>query len=100
MYVIAFRYAVDADRAAAFERTYRGDGVWARFFATGAGYLGTDLLRSEGGDYLLLDRWESAAAYEALLAANRAEYDRRGREAEALYAREERLGAYEPVGPV
>ena len=100
MYVVAFRYAVGADRAAAFERTYRGDGAWARFFATGAGYLGTELLRAEGGDYLLLDRWDSAAAYEAFLAANREEYERRGRETAALYEGEERVGAFDLVGPV
>ena len=100
MYVIAFRYGVGAAQAAAFERTYRGDGAWARFFAPGAGYLGTDLLRAEDGDYLLLDRWESAAAYDAFLAANREEYERRSREAAALWEREERLGAYDLVAPL
>jgi heme-degrading monooxygenase HmoA len=100
MYVIAFRYGVGSDTVAEFERTYRGDGVWARFFATGEGYLGTELLRAQGGDYLLLDRWDTAAAYEAFLAANREEYDRRNREAAALWEREERLGAYDLVAPV
>ena len=94
MFCAVFRYEV-ADREA-FERVYGPDGEWARFFAAGEGYLGTELLRSAEG-YLLIDRWTSPAAYEFFLAAHAAEYVRRGAEAESLYVREERVGRYEAV---
>src|SRR3954471_23384691 len=99
MHVIAFRYSVGDEHIARFERAYGGEGDWARFFATAEGYLGTELLRSQGGEYLLLDRRDSASSFEAFIARRGAEYERRSHEARALYEREQRLGAVELVGP-
>jgi heme-degrading monooxygenase HmoA len=97
MHAIAFRYAVEPDQAERFERTYGPDGDWARFFASAAGYLGTELLRADPGVYLLLDRWESAQSFDAFMAGHGAEYERRSRETSGLYGREDRLGAFELV---
>jgi heme-degrading monooxygenase HmoA len=98
-FAAVFEYAIEAEGAAAFEAAYGPDGDWARFFRTGDGYLGTDLWRAAGGRYLLVDRWESAAAYEAFLAANRDEYRRRSTTAESLYRAERELGRFGLVHP-
>jgi heme-degrading monooxygenase HmoA len=97
MHVIAYRYRVTPEQVADFERVYGSAGDWARFFAAGEGYLGTDLLRSKDGDYLLLDRWEAASRFEAFLAVHGEEYKARNREAQALWSYEERLGAFDAM---
>jgi heme-degrading monooxygenase HmoA len=99
-YVVAFRYSVAEGGEEAFERAYGPEGQWAGFFAGAEGYLGTELHRDveEAGRYLLLDRWTEEGRYCAFLAARREEYERRGRAAEALYAAEDRLGAFVAVG--
>jgi heme-degrading monooxygenase HmoA len=81
----------------AFEDVYGPEGEWARFFALGDGYLGTELLRSPEGAYLVIDRWASRSAYETFLAAHREEYERRSAATERLYVREERVGAFDVV---
>jgi len=96
-FAAVFLYEVDNAGRAAFEAVYGSDGEWARFFATGAGYLGTELLRS-GDRYLLIDRWGSRAAYEAFLAEHADEYARRNEEATSLWGREEVLGRFEDAG--
>jgi len=45
----------------------------------------------------VLDRWESADAYNAFLAANQAEYLRRSDEARFHYIQELRFGTFENV---
>ncbi len=99
MYVILYEYRVDGDRQA-FERVYRGDGEWASFFASAAGYRGTELLQSAGEPdrYVLADRWTSADAFEAFRAERAEEYDARSRRTSTLYRQEVLLGAFETVG--
>ena len=81
----------------AFESAYGPEGDWAQFFATGDGYLGTELLRDleEPGRYLVVDRWETAEAYNAFIAARSAEYMRRSDEMASLYVQELRLGSFD-----
>ena len=69
-------------------------GEWARYFHGADGYRGTELLRATGSgglSYLVIDRWESAAAYERFLAEHEEEYGRRNRAAGRLYRRCERM---------
>ncbi len=97
MLALVFSYDVrDVDE---FERVYRQDGEWARFFRAGPGYIGTELLRDVElpGRYLVVDRWESREAYNAFVEANRAEYMRRVDETAFLYEQELRLGTFENV---
>lgn len=68
---------------------------WARYFAPGEGYLGTEMLRSADGRYLVIDRWRSAADYDAFLGANADEYGARNRGATRLWLRERALGRFE-----
>jgi len=95
-----FRYEVEPAGAQAFEAVYGPDGTWARFFARGEGYAGTELWRGSDGRYLVIDRWSSEAAYEAFLDAHGDEYRRRSDAAERLYLSEEPLGRYHATEPM
>ena len=96
---VAFLWAfeVAAERARDFERVYGPDGDWARLFARAPGYLGTELLKDtlRSGRYLTIDRWSSAAAFDAFKQEWKAEYDALDRACEALTASETPLGAFE-----
>jgi heme-degrading monooxygenase HmoA len=97
MIALVFRYeARDGD---AFEAAYGPEGEWAQFFREGRGYIGTELLRDveEPDRYLVVDRWESADAYNAFLAEHGAEYMRRADDAQFLHVQELRFGTFENV---
>jgi heme-degrading monooxygenase HmoA len=94
---LVFRYeARDADQ---FERVYGPEGDWAQFFRLGRGYIGSELLRDleEPERYLVVDRWESADAYNAFLAEHEDEYLRRSEESRLHYVQELRFGTFENV---
>ena len=95
MLVLVFSY--EARDPEQFERVYGAKGEWAEFFRTGQGYVGTELLRDAEtpGRYLVVDRWDSADAYNAFVAANRAEYVARVDDTRVYYEQELRLGTFE-----
>jgi heme-degrading monooxygenase HmoA len=94
---LVFRYEVRDPEA--FERVYGPNGEWASFFRQGTGYIGTELLHDvdEPERYLVVDRWESAEAYNAFLAERQAEYLARADEARFHYVQELRFGTFENV---
>ena len=59
----------DGDHAA-FEELYGPNGAWASLMTRADGYLGTELLRGDGGRgrYVTLDRWASGADHARFLA--------------------------------
>ena len=63
MHVILWKFRVRPGREAEFEAAYGDDGLWARLFRSGEGFLGTELLRGTDGTYLTIDRWTSDAAH-------------------------------------
>src|ERR1700761_4196572 len=75
-FVIVWEFRVDSRKQRAFERAYGPDGDWARFFQTGRGYVGTELIHdSQHSDrYLTLDYWKSSKYYEAFKKRNRQMY--------------------------
>jgi heme-degrading monooxygenase HmoA len=97
MLVLVFSY--EAREPAEFERVYGPEGEWAEFFRRGAGYVGTELLRDTEtpARYLVLDRWESAEAYNAFVGANRPEYMARVDDTRLYYDQELHLGTFENV---
>jgi heme-degrading monooxygenase HmoA len=97
--VIALVFSYEVPDAAEFERVYGSEGEWAAFFRTGRGYIGTELLRDveTPGRYLVVDRWESADAYNAFVAEHRNEYMRRVDETRFLYESELRFGTFETL---
>ena len=97
MIALVFRYEV-RDRET-FEHAYGPEGEWAGFFRQGRGYVGTELLRDveTPGRYLVVDRWESADAYNAFLSEHGDEYLRRSDESQFHYVQELRFGTFENV---
>ena len=98
MIALVFSYEVVRE-AAEFERVYGTDGEWAAFFRQGRGYIGTELLQDVEvpGRYLVIDRWESADAYNAFVAAHREEYMERVDATRYHYDSELRFGTFETV---
>jgi heme-degrading monooxygenase HmoA len=99
MIALVFSYEV-RDREG-FESSYGPDGEWDEFFRQGDGYIGTELLHDVEipTRYLVIDRWESAEAYNAFATARREEYMRRVDDTRFLYEQELRFGTYENVWP-
>jgi heme-degrading monooxygenase HmoA len=97
--VIALVFSYEVRDPVEFERVYGPDGEWAEFFRQGRGYVGTELLRDveAAGRYFVVDRWESADAYNAFVADHRDEYMRRVDDTRFHYEQELRLGTFESV---
>jgi heme-degrading monooxygenase HmoA len=97
--VVAHVFSYEVRDAEEFERVYGPEGEWAQFFRTGQGYVGTELLRDveNPGRYLVIDRWESRAAYNAFAADHRDEYMRRVDDTRFYYEQELRFGSFENV---
>jgi heme-degrading monooxygenase HmoA len=99
--MIALVFSYEVRESDDFERVYGPDGDWAKFFAGAPGYIGTELLRDVElpSRYLVIDRWESADAYNSFAAANRDEYMRRVDDSRFHYEQELRFGTFENVWP-
>ena len=98
-YVVVWEFRAAAGAEACFEDAYGPRGIWARLFATGEGFVATELNRDlkDPARYLTLDFWESREAYDAFRAKHAAEYAAIDRECEALTAEEKALGAFERI---
>ena len=77
-----------------FEQAYGPDGDWARLFALGDNYLGTELLRGEPGKYLTIDRWRGEADWQRFMDRNGDSYRALDRACEDLTADESEIGAF------
>jgi len=97
--VIALVFSYEVRDTDAFEQAYGADGEWSQFFRGASGYIGTELLRDVEipGRYLVVDRWESAEAYNTFAGANREEYMRRVDDTRFYYEQELRFGTFENV---
>ena len=97
--MIALVFSYEVRDTEEFERAYGAEGEWAHFFKQGQGYIGTELLRDveAPGRYLVVDRWESAEAYNAFASEQRDEYMRRVDDTRFCYEQELRLGTFESV---
>jgi len=97
--VIALVFLYEAREPEGFEAAYGSNGAWAEFFRDAPGYVGTELLRDveQAGRYVVVDRWESAEAYNRFVESHRKEYMRRVDETTLLYRQELRLGTFENV---
>jgi heme-degrading monooxygenase HmoA len=97
--VIALVFSYEVREPEAFERAYGAEGEWAEFFRQGAGYIGTEVLRDVElpTRYIVIDRWDSADAYNAFAAEHRDEYMRRVDDTRFFYVQELRFGTFENV---
>lgn len=100
MLVIVWEFRVKAGREAEFERRYGPEGDWAQLFRRSPAYRGTELLRdpTQPRRYLSVDRWESAAAFEACKQENAQAYAALDRECEELTEAERCLGRFAITG--
>ena len=100
MFVRMWRFRPKPGAEAAFERTYGSHGAWAVLFSRGVGYRGTELLREagDGGEYLTVDRWDSAGAFRTFLAGTQADYDALDRECASLTISESPAGEFTVIG--
>jgi heme-degrading monooxygenase HmoA len=99
--VIALVFSYEVRDTAEFERVYGSGGEWAEFFRQGRGYIGTELMRDveAPGRYLVIDRWDSADAYNTFVAERREEYMERVDATRFHYESELRFGTFETVRP-
>ena len=99
-YVRVWRFRPLPMRVAAFEDAYGPEGDWARLFRTADGFLGTTLLKSAGepAEYLTLDHWVSAQAYQTFRRARHEEFTALDRRCDALTAQEQEVGEYDARG--
>lgn len=92
MFVVIWRY--EAREAAAFAKFYGASGPWEKLFVQAPDFLGTELLAGHGGVFVTIDRWTSEAAYDAFLAARRADYLEIDARAEGLTLLETLVGRF------
>ena len=99
-YLIAWEFRPRKGAERAFEEAYGPQGVWARLFQKGEGFVGTELNQDlkDRGRYLTLDLWVSKQAYEAFRVAHRAEYQAIDEQCESLTEQERELGRFERLG--
>jgi heme-degrading monooxygenase HmoA len=95
-FVIVWEFRVHLIKRRAFERSYGSEGDWAKFFRTGRGYLGTELLRDwqQPDRYITLDYWKSRRHYETFKKQNRKTYQLIDERCEALTTRESEIGQF------
>ena len=67
MFVLIWTYRVKPEHLAEFKAAYGAGGEWARAFASGEGFIRTDLYQNPDNAHLFitLDHWQSKAAFEA-----------------------------------
>jgi len=92
-YAIIWTYDVAPEHEAAFRAAYAPDGAWAKLFARAPGFLGTELL-GDGARYATIDRWESAAAFDAFQSAHGADYAALDAKLAHLTLAQQRVGAF------
>ena len=98
-YLIMWEFRVRPGMEKEFEAIYGPNGRWARFFASGEGYVGTELNRDLKGNlrYVTLDMWSSRQAYEQFRAQHLEEYAAIDAECELMTVSEVEIGTFERI---
>lgn len=93
MYTVIWHYRIVAGRERDFEAFYGAAGPWVELFRRARGFRETVLLRdvARAGEYVTIDRWDSAEDYMRFRTEFRDEYSRLDQDAEALTAAEQHL---------
>jgi len=96
-YLIVWEFRPRPGAEARFGRAYGPEGVWAKLFRQGEGFLGTELVRDERDQrrFLTMDGWESRQAYETFRAAHQSDYEALDAECEELTELEKEIGKFE-----
>lgn len=96
-YTYLWEFTVTPEHAAEFAQVYGPAGPWVALFKQSAGYLGTLLLRDQANPqrFITVDRWRSAADYQAFRAASAAAYCDLDERCQSLTEHERSLGSYD-----
>jgi heme-degrading monooxygenase HmoA len=97
LFAILWRYQVADEHRDQFERAYAPAGDWARLFGTADGYIRTDLMAADGGQYVTIDYWRSEEDFHAFQAQSGAEYMALDERCGAWTLSEERIGEFTMV---
>lgn len=92
-----WKFEVPAETEDRFVAVYKGDGDWAKLFATAPGYIRTYLWRDGQGAYLTADYWRSLADFEQFQANQGEDYRQLDAELEGIAGIETFLGAFDLV---
>ena len=97
MFVLIWRYSVPPSNREAFMEAYGPSGVWADLFATGKGYIRTDLLQDPADEtsFVTLDFWESDGAFLAFQRGHQAAYRKIDAMCEDLTGTETFVGGFD-----
>ena len=92
-----WKFLPPAEREAEFERAYSSAGEWAQLFRNAPGFGGTTLLRptEPGGWWLTIDRWESAANFDAFTEVFGEQYRALDAELQGVAGEEKFVGTFE-----
>lgn len=95
-YVILWEFRIRPEAETEFVEKYGPEGIWARFFRGGQGYIRTELVRDviDRMRFLTLDYWQSEEEFKRFREQNLAEYKKLDRECEQLTETEICLGAF------
>lgn len=91
---IIWRYRVAPANQRQFEQAYGNAGDWAKLFGEAEGYIRTELLRGDEGDYLTIDYWRGAEAWDVFSAGQGDAYRALDARCDALTEAEERIGLF------
>ncbi len=95
-FAVIWEFRVTPRKRRAFERAYAREGVWAKFFRKGKGYIGTELIHDHRDPrrYLTLDFWKSRKHYENFKKQNQMEYEAIDAKCEVLTTTESEIGQF------
>jgi heme-degrading monooxygenase HmoA len=93
MFVILWEFEVKPGSEERFQRAYSPQGPWVLLFQRDPHFRGTRLQRDPSRSlyYFTVDFWDSEAAYNDFLVANRAAYEEIDRNTEGLTLQERRI---------
>ena len=96
-YLVAWEFRPKQGAEKGFETAYGPDGVWAKLFTQGEGFIRTELNRDLNNPrrYLTLDLWASKQAYDRFRYDHRQEYEAIDAQCEELTEEETELGHFE-----
>ena len=92
-----WRFEVPPETESRFVAAYKGDGDWAKLFATADGFIRTDLWRAGDGAYLTADHWHSVEDFERFQANQGEDYRRLDAKLEGVAGTETFIGAFELI---
>ncbi len=96
-FLVIWEFHVKPGVEMAFEQSYGPQGVWAKFFRSGEGFVATELIRDHSGRYLTMDFWVSEKAYDNFRRQNAGRYKKIDAECEAMTDSETEVGRFARV---